>query len=333
MKNAWNRIGENILKYKFALLGFILLLTIGLGFKASQIQLSYELAKILPKSDERFQLYEGFKKKYGEDGAVMVIAVENAQLFTPNEFKAWRDLSSAVKSQPGIKNVLSLSTLPELFIDSTENKFKTRLLFDSTLAINQANLNHLKTQLGQLPIYQNFLYTEDLKTHLMLITLDQKVINDKSRITLVKNIKALGEKYQAKMKHTVHMTGMPFIRTEYTSQVTKELSLFLGLAILVTSLILLFFFRSLQVVFFANIVVLVGIVASLATIVFFGFKITLLSGLIPPLIVVIGIPNVIFLLNKYHETYLAGKSKEESLIESASTVGRTLFLANLTTSI
>jgi predicted RND superfamily exporter protein len=314
-------------------LGFILLLTIGLGFKASQIQLSYELAKILPKSDERFQLYEGFKKKYGEDGAVMVIAVENDRIFSPEEFKAWRELSSAVKKQPGIKNVLSLATLPELYLDSTEKKFKTRLLLDSTAVLNQENLNRFKAQLANLPIYKNFLYTEDLKTHLLLITLDQKVINDKGRITLVKNIKALGEQYQAKMKHTVHMTGMPFIRTEYTSQVTKELSLFLGLAILVTSLILLFFFRSLQVVFFANIVVLVGIIASLATIVFFGFKITLLSGLIPPLIVVIGIPNVIFLLNKYHETYLAGKSKEESLIESSSKVGRTLFLANLTTSI
>lgn len=333
MKNTWDWIGKSILRYKFPLLGFILLLTVGLGFKASQIQLSYELAKILPKTDERFQLYEGFKKKYGEDGAVMVIAVENDQIFSPEEFKAWRELSSAVKKQPGIKNVLSLATLPELYLDSTEKKFKTRLLLDSTAVLNEENLNRFKTQLGNLPIYKNFLYTEDLKTHLLLITLDQKVINDKGRISLVKNIKALGEQYQAKMKHTVHMTGMPFIRTEYTSQVTKELSLFLGLAILVTSLILLFFFRSLQVVFFANIVVLVGIIASLATIVFFGFKITLLSGLIPPLIVVIGIPNVIFLLNKYHETYLAGKSKEESLIESASKVGRTLFLANLTTSI
>ena len=333
MKNTWDWIGKSILRYKFPLLGFILLLTIGLGFKASQIQLSYELAKILPKTDERFQLYEGFKKKYGEDGAVMVIAVENDQIFSPEEFKAWRELSSAVKKQPGIKNVLSLATLPELYLDSTEKKFKTRLLLDSTAVLNQENLSHFRVQLANLPIYKNFLYTEDLKTHLLLITLDQKVINDKGRITLVKNIKALGEQYQTKMKHTVHMTGMPFIRTEYTSQVTKELSLFLGLAILVTSLILLFFFRSLQVVFFANIVVLVGIVASLATIVFFGFKITLLSGLIPPLIVVIGIPNVIFLLNKYHETYLAGKSKEESLIESASKVGRTLFLANLTTSI
>jgi hypothetical protein len=333
MKNAWNWIGKSILQYKFPLLGFILVLTIGLGFKASQIQLSYELAKILPTSDERFQLYEGFKKKYGEDGAVMVIAVENPQIFTPSEFQAWRNLSNEIKKQAGIKNVLSLATLPELYIDSTEKKFKTRMLLDSTLALNESNLADFKSKLDNLPIYKNFLYTEDLKTHLLLITLDQKVINDKSRITLVKNIKALGEQYQAKMKHTVHMTGMPFIRTEYTSQVTKELILFLGLAILVTSLILLFFFRSFQVVFFANIVVLVGIVASLATIVFFGFKITLLSGLIPPLIVVIGIPNVIFLLNKYHENYLAGKSKEESLIESASKVGRTLFLANLTTSI
>jgi predicted RND superfamily exporter protein len=333
MKNAWNWIGRSILQYKFPLLGFILLLTIGLGFKASQIQLSYELAKILPASDERFQLYEGFKKKYGEDGAVMVIAVENPQIFSPVEFQAWRNLSNEVKKQAGIKNVLSLATLPELYIDTVEKKFKTRPLLDSTLTLNESNLANFKFKLGQLPIYKNFLYTEDLRTHLLLITLDQKVINDKGRITLVRKIKNLGEQYQAKMKHTVHMTGMPFIRTEYTSQVTKELSLFLGLAILVTSLILLFFFRSFQVVFFANIVVLVGIVASLATIVFFGFKITLLSGLIPPLIVVIGIPNVIFLLNKYHETYLTGKSKEESLIESASKVGRTLFLANLTTSI
>ena len=175
MKNAWNWIGKSILQFKFPLLGFILLLTIGLGFKASQIQLSYELAKILPTSDERFQLYEGFKKKYGEDGAVMVIAVENPQIFSPVEFKAWRDLSNEVKKQAGIKNVLSLATLPELYIDSVEKKFKTRPLLDSTLTLNESNLAAFKSKLDQLPIYKNFLYTEDLKTHLLLITLDQKV--------------------------------------------------------------------------------------------------------------------------------------------------------------
>lgn len=309
------------------------LLTAGLIYKASQIQLSYELAKILPKTDERFQLYEGFKKKYGEDGNVMVIGLENPQLFTPVEFDAWKNLSLEIKQLSGIKNILSLSNLPEVYIDSTDKKFKTRTIWDSNLATTQERLDTLKSKISRLPIFTNFLYTDDYKVHLLLITLDQRTINDKGRITLVKKIKQLGEDYRLKMKRDIHFSGMPFIRTEYTSQVTKELIFFLGLAILVTSLILLFFFRSIQVVFFALIVILIGILASLATIVFLGFKITLLSGLIPPLIVVIGIPNVIFLLNKYHETYIQTQDKLFSLKESASKVGRTLFLANLTTSI
>ncbi|MDF5689913.1 efflux RND transporter permease subunit [Aquirufa aurantiipilula] len=333
MKNAWDWIGSNILKHKIFILLVMTLLTAGLIYKASQIQLSYELAKILPKTDERFQLYEGFKKKYGEDGNVMVIGLENPQLFTPVEFDAWKNLSLEIKQLSGIKNILSLSNLPEVYIDSTDKKFKTRTIWDSNLATTQERLDTLKSKISRLPIFTNFLYTDDYKVHLLLITLDQRTINDKGRITLVKKIKQLGEDYRLKMKRDIHFSGMPFIRTEYTSQVTKELIIFLGLAILVTSLILLFFFRSIQVVFFALIVILIGILASLATIVFLGFKITLLSGLIPPLIVVIGIPNVIFLLNKYHETYIQTQDKLFSLKESASKVGRTLFLANLTTSI
>ncbi|MCZ2481115.1 efflux RND transporter permease subunit [Aquirufa nivalisilvae] len=333
MKNAWDWIGSNILKHKIAILFVLALLTVGLIYKASQIQLSYELAKILPKTDERFQLYEGFKKKYGEDGNVMVIGLENPQLFTPTEFDAWKKLSQDIKQLAGIKNILSLSNLPEVYIDSTDKKFKTRTIWDANLPTTQERLDTLKSKISRLPIFTNFLYTDDYKVHLLLITLDQKTINDKGRITLVKKIKQLGEEYRLSTKRDIHFSGMPFIRTEYTSQVTKELIIFLGLAILVTSLILLFFFRSIQVVFFALIVILIGILASLATIVFLGFKITLLSGLIPPLIVVIGIPNVIFLLNKYHETYIQTQDKLFSLKESASKVGRTLFLANLTTSI
>ena len=329
----WLAIAKAILRYKVFILISLGIITIVLGFTASRIQLSYELAKILPKSDERFQLYESFKKKYGEDGAVMVIGLENKDLFEVKEFDAWKELTNDIKKESGIKNVLSLANLPEVYIDSSLKKFQTRSIWNANLATNQLRLDSLKIKVSKLPIYSNFLYTEDLSVHLMMITLDQKTINNKNRIQLVKKIKAMGESYAQKTGHAIHFSGMPFIRTEYTFQVTNELAMFLMLAILVTSVILFYFFRSIQVVFFALIVILVGITASLATIVLFDFKITLLSGLIPPLIVVIGVPNVIFLLNKYHESYLGGKNKEESLIESASTVGRTLFLANLTTSI
>ena len=333
MNKTWNWIANQILAYKIGILITISALTVAFIYEASQIQLSYELAKILPKTDERFQLYESFKKKYGEDGNIMVIGLENPEIFTPTEFDAWNKLYQDVKHQAGIKSILALPNLPILYLDSSSHQFKSKLAYEGNDRSTQVQLNQLQDRLGQLPIYRNFLFTEDLKVHMMLITLDQKTINNKSRITLVKNIKKLGDDYAQRTKHPVHYSGMPFIRTELTAQVTNELVLFLGLAIFVTSLILFYFFRSVKVVFFALIVILIGIVASLATIVFFGYKITLLSGLIPPLIVVIGVPNAIFLLNKYHETYLITQNKEASLIESTGTVGRTLFLANLTTSI
>lgn len=333
MNKTWNWIGVQILKFKIAILATLFLATIWLAYTASQIQLSYELAKILPQSNEQFQLYESFKKKYGEDGNVMVIGLENPNLFKPAEFDAWNNLFTEIKKEAGIKSILALPNLPEIYIDTTAKIFKTRPLYAGSANSSQYELDSLKSKINKLPIYRNFLFTEDLRVHLMLITLDQKTINNKNRILLVKKIKSLGENYSAKTKNQLHYSGMPFIRTEYTSQVTNELVLFLLLAIAVTSLILYYFFRSIKVVFFALIVILIGIIASLATIVIFGFKITLLSGLIPPLIVVIGVPNVIFLLNKYHETYAETNNKIASLQTSAATVGRTLFLANITTSI
>lgn len=333
MNKSWHWIGRNILKFKLPILSILFVITAWLAYTASQIQLSYELAKILPQNDKQFQLYESFKKKYGEDGNVMVIGLENPNIFKPSEFDAWNELYTKIKKEPGIKSILALPNLPEVYLDSTNKLFKTRPLFAGKQKSTQIELDTLREKLARLPIYRNFLFTEDLKVHLMLITLDQKTINNKNRITLVKHIKALGDRYSLNTKNKLHYSGMPFIRTEYTSQVTNELVLFLFLAIAVTSFILFYFFRSIQVVFFALIVIIIGILASLATIVLFGFKITLLSGLIPPLIVVIGVPNVIFLLNKYHENYASTANKEESLINSAATIGRTLFLANITTAI
>ncbi|MEY3854168.1 MAG: hypothetical protein RIS68_182, partial [Bacteroidota bacterium] len=233
----WLAIAKAILRYKVFILITLGILTGILGFTASKIQLSYELAKILPKSDDRFQLYESFKKKYGEDGAVMVIGLENKDLFQVKEFDAWKSLTNDIKKESGIKNVLSVANLPEVYIDSIQKKFQTRSIWDSNIATNQPRLDSLKIQLHRLPIYTNFLYTNDLTVHLMMITLDQNTINNKNRIQLVKKIKAMGESYAQKTGHAVHFSGMPFIRTEYTSQVTNELALFLLLAIAVTSII------------------------------------------------------------------------------------------------
>ncbi len=331
MNKIWGIIAKTILNNKIPLIFLILLGALFAGYMASKTQMSYELAKILPKENPNFKIYEDFKNRFGEDGSVMVLAMENKLIFDPEEFKDWKKLTDTLSQLAGVKNVLSIANAPELKIDS--NKFFSSKIWADSLTYSKENLHIFKAKIKGLPIYKEFLYTRDFDVHLMMITLDQETINDKGRITLVRQIKDIGNQFSLSSNHALHYSGMPYIRTEMTSQITKELFLFLVLAIVISSLILFYFFRSISVVFFSLSVVIIGILSSLATIVLLGYKITLLSGLIPPLIVIIGIPNTIFILNKYHEVFLQTGNKESSLFESISKVGRTLFLANLTTAI
>jgi predicted RND superfamily exporter protein len=125
------------------------------------------------------------------------------------------------------------------------------------------------------------------------------------------------------------VSGLPLIRTNVAMRIAKELNWFLLGSILLSALILFVFFRSLATTFLSLAVVLIGVIYSLATIYLFGFKITLLTALIPPLVVVIGIPNCIYFLNKFHTAYLKNGNKEKAIVEMISKMGIVTLFCNI----
>jgi uncharacterized protein len=331
MNNYWQKFAQIILNNRLSFLLGVLAMTIFMVFAASNLKISYELPKILPKSDERFQLYETFKKRFGEDGSVMVIGVETDKMYDLDFFQNWYDLNKEIKKMDGIKDVVCNANVPLIYkTDSLKLATKSILTKRPT---NKAELDSVKSKLALLPYYKNFIFSEDNKAHLMLVTFDQKAINDKGRIDLVKKISSVVETFEAKNKINLHISGMPFIRTAITTLVSNELGSFLLYAIAVTSLILLLFFRSFKIMGVALIVVTIGFVCTLGIIVLFDYRVTMLTGLIPALIVIIGVPNTIFLLNKYHEEYSEHGDQKKALLATIEKIGKTLFLANVTTSI
>ena len=332
MKNIWHSLSVFILKNRPIFLAAVAILALLMGFLATKFQVASELPKILPKTDARFQLYESFKKRFGEDGSVMVLGVETDKMFQLNFFQAWQDLAKEINAVEGIQKVVYAGNVPQIIKNDSSKRFDTKPLI-AQKAISQAEVDSVKSHLDRLPFYKGFVIDETGKAHLMLITFNQKAINDKSRVRAVKLIKEIALKFEEKQKINVHLSGMPFIRTEMTAQITNELGIFVTLALLVTMLILYAFFRSFKIMFFALIVVVIGIVSSLGIVVLFGYKITIISGMIPSLIVVIGVPNTIFILNKYHEEYALHGDKMLALQITIEKIGQTLFLANLTTSI
>ncbi|MCY7355916.1 MAG: MMPL family transporter [Rudanella sp.] len=333
----WHRISVIILKNRILLTLVVLLGTAFMGYQASRIQLSYELAKILPQSDPDFQLYEEFKARYGEDGNVMVLGVETDKMYQLQFFNDWYALNQRIKAIKGIKDVVSNASLYDIVRDDSTSTFRFVPLVPRK-PTDQQTVDRIRAAIASLPFYQGFVQDSAAAAtgtgaHLMAITFDQSDLNSRSRIDIVQLIHEEARAFEKQHDGLVHLSGMPYIRTEFTAKVSNEMILFMGLAFLVTALILLYFFRSLTVMIAAIAVVAVGVVWETGYIVLLGYKITLLTGLIPPLIIVIGIPNAIFLLNRYHEELNKGRRQIEALSIAVEKVGETTFFANVTTSI
>ena len=328
----WNRVASFILTNRIALSMAVLLGTAFMGYQATRVKLSYELAKILPVTDPEYQRYEAFKSRFGQDGNVIVLGIGSDSMYQLGFFNDWYALSQTIKRIGGIRDVVANASLYDIVRDDSAQTFRIVPLVPRPLT-TQAGVDSVRDRIAQLPFYRNLVSDSNGRSHLMAITFEQNELNTKNRIAIVRRVEAVADSFGTAHTLPVHLSGMPYIRTEFTAKVSQEMGLFMGLAFLVTALILYYFFRSLTVVLTALAVVAVGVVWATGYLVMLGYDITLLTGLVPPLIIVIGVPNAIFLLNRYHEELNRHHDKSGALAIATAKVGETTFFANVTTSI
>jgi len=328
----WKFLANKILRNKIACIVVVMLITVFMGYEATKIQLTYSYPQILPADDSTYIEYENFRKLFGEDGSVMVIGIEDKNLFELKKFNDWYELSTQIKNITGIKELMSVAKLYNIHRNDSLNKFDF-LPIVSSAPKSQAELDSLKAIIESLPFYDGLVYNKKTGASLMAITFTKKDLNSKSRIEIVHQIKILGDEFAKKHNLQIHYSGLPYVRTALMEKVSAEMGLFMGLAALVMVIILWLFFRSFSAVFFSVFVVAIGVTWSLGTISLLDYKITMLSGLIAPLIMVIGIPNCVFLINKYQSEYIKHKNKVKALSVTIETIGVLLFLANITSAI
>lgn len=328
----WRKFSGVLLRNKTIFTVIVLLATVFMGYKASRIELSYDFARILPDDDPAYVEYQKFKKQFGEDGNVMVIGFEDKNFYTLNKFNDWYHLSKTIKIIPGIKEVLSVPTAYKLIRNDSLSKFDFVPVI-TKIPRTQTDVDSIKLQMDKLKFYEGIIFNKETGATLMAITFNATTLNSKRRLDIVRDIKTLTEGFGIKHNLQMHYSGMPYIRSQMMEKISHEMTLFLVLAILITGFILWMFFRSGANVFFSIVIVLIGVLWSLGVLELFGYKITVLTGLVAPLILVIGIPNCIFLINKYQAEYVHHRNKIKALSRMIETIGVTLFLANVTTSI
>ncbi len=326
----WHSVAAFIIKFRIALLILLLAATAFMGYHASKVQLSYEFTNAIPTDNPKYIDYQTFRKQFGEDGNLMVIGIKTDKFFEQGFFNDYAALVHQLEKVKAVENVLSIPGAVNLVKDTVTGQLKVVKLVPDNGAANVADV---KAAFYNLPFYRGFLYNADSNAYLMALRIDKQVLNSKNRKDVVNEIVALSDAFGKKYNTDMHYSGLPLIRTMMAAQVQSEMRLFLIMSFILTAVILALFFRSFAVVLASMLVVAVGVVWSLGTIVLLGYKITLLTALIPPLIVVIGIPNCVYLLNKYHSEYNKHGNKAKGLLRMVDRMGIVTLFTNLTAAI
>ena len=334
IKNSkgWDIFARLILRNRIFFLVLIFISTLLLSTQWKNLKFSYSEANLMPK-DHPFNLaYDNFVNVFGEEGNLLIIAVNDSLLFKKNNFNSWIKLSQSFKNKKEVNNVIHVGNIPVISKDKIKKEFTVDSILNNSF-ISDYKVEEFKNTLFQdFPFYENILFNKKSETIQTAIYLDKKVINNIERIEFINEIFIpLIEEFEKETNLDVKISGMPYIRTMNAQNIMDEIGKFVVIAIIVTIFIFFFFFRSYRATLITLSVVVTGVMWALGILGFLEFEITVLTALIPPLIIVIGVPNCIFLINKYQHEVKKHGNQARSLQRVISKIGNATLMTNITT--
>ena len=330
--NIWGLVARLILRNRFLILLGILLLT---GYWSTQwknMQFTFTEANLLPDNHPENILYQSFIQTFGEEGNVIVIAVQDSSFYTPSQRLAWKALNEKIECYQEINFVLSTENIQELVKDNKNKSFVLKEVSEELPPEGKFPGKFKEKLYLELPFFENLLFEKNSNTIRSIIYMDPEIVNTAQRkdfifdvfIPLIKN-------YEETYDSDIRVSGMPYIRTLNAQNIVDEIGLFVLGAALITTLIFFLFFRSLRATFISLIVVAIGVMWAFGILGWLGYEITVLTALIPPLIIVIGVPNCIFLINKYQQEIAKHRNQAKSLQRVIAKIGNATLMTNLTT--
>jgi predicted RND superfamily exporter protein len=335
----WDSVSNLILRNRLLIITLLILATSFFVNNWQYIKFSNTEANLLPDTHEVNLKYLDFTDKFGEEGNLIVIGVKDSLLFTPKNLNAWNKLSKVLKDTNFVESVIAIGDLQKLKKDKKRQKFYLEPFIQDTIKSDLELISLKKELFEKYPFYDEFLFNTKSKAVRTAIHLKKSIVNEVGRedyinTVLIPQVEAFESKYGLDIK----ISGMPYVRTKNADNIKSEISTFVILALIITSIIFFLFFRSFRATFISLFVVMIGVVWTVGILGLFiintpagDFEISVLTGLIPPLIIVIGIPNCIFLINKYQHEVNEHGNKAKSLQRVITKIGNATLMTNVTT--
>lgn len=328
----WDKFAQLILNNRIVVAVILIVITLGLTSQWKNIQFSFTETNLLPNKHEINLEYNNFLEKFGEEGVVIVMAANDSTVFQTKKFNNWIKLNRKLEKFNEVDFVFSFSDIKQLKKVEDPKSFKLVPIVENS-EFSETDIQSYKQKLfNELPFYEGLIYDSTKRTIQSALYIKQEFINTRERRDFIlKELNPLVEKFEKDNNIDLKISGMPYIRTMNSKSIFDEMKLFLGAALGITSLLFFFFFRSLRATLISMVTVVFGVMWAFGFIGLFHYQITVLTAIIPPLVIVIGIPNCIFLINKYQQQVRNKSNQTNALKQMVSKVGYATLMTNVTT--
>ena len=344
----WLRIASFLIRHRLPAVLALFAATVFMGIQIPNLEMQYKYGGILPEDDPAELAHAKFLESFGAEGNVLLIGVEDDRLRTAEGLMQWHALAEEIRAlrvtvdgQPTviIDSVFAITNAFEVAKHPTDKSFVLQPLAPDLLdaagdaTITDERAGEIVDAVRGLPFYDGLLYNPENDATLMMVVFNHDMLNSAKRGRIVEDIIEASDRWSQRTGIQTRLSGLPFIRISLSNKVKGELGYFVGAAIAVTALLLFLFFRNMAVVGVCLTVVVVGVVWCLGTMTLMDYKLTLLMSLIPPLMIVIGVPNCIYLVNKYQAEFKRHGNKMLALQRMVTKVGNATLLTNATTAL
>ncbi len=315
------KLSTAILRLRWIIIIAVFLLTGFFGYFIKDLKVNADVLGYLPDDDHAAILFKEIGKNYGGN-EMIIIGIEGKEVFTKEMLELIRQVTDSVRTIRGIGYVTSLTNV--LDIKSTEYGIEIgRLIDEWAIPDDAAELENLKHYALSKEMYRGNLVSEDATSTLVVA----KVLEGANRTDAVEEIR--NKLSQIHFAGKFYYGGMPVTLLELSNVIIHDIKFIAPLAFVLICLVLLMGFRSARGVFVPMLTVLIAVTWTMGLIGLLGYEITLITNVIPVILLAVGSAYAIHVLNRINEEMDA--NPKQALIRAMAYVTVPVFLASLTT--
>ncbi|ABI38755.1 conserved hypothetical protein [Shewanella sp. MR-4] len=289
-----------------------ILLTVFLGYQASQLKMDAAFIKNIPLNHSYMQTYLKHQKDFGGANSIMV-AVEDTSgnIFNPNFFDTLKNVHDQLFFIPGVdrSQVKSLFSPSTRFTEVVEDGFAGGPVIPADFTTTEAGLNTVRDNIEKAGIVGR-LIANDYSAAMVsaqLMDFDPQTGKPLDTIAFAAQLeKELRGKYETD-KVKIHIIGFAKMAGDVADG-AKGVLLFFVIAILITAVMVYLFSKSLILTLLPLVCSLTAVIWQLGLLTVIGFGLDPMSILVPFLVFAIGVSHGVQMINAVRRRVMDGQT-------------------------